>query len=95
MQSHDPVTVEPSDPTDQRWRALMAQHDMLSAAAAVAWSALVEAYRPSADGMIRVQPELLQRYYSACAMRAAAEADLLALLQPRPQNNPQGSIGPV
>ncbi len=95
MQSYDPATVQPSDPADQRWQALMAQHDMLSAAAAVAWRALVEAYRPSPDGIIRQQPELMQRYHSACAMRAAAEADLLALLQPPPARKTDGSIGPV
>ncbi len=94
MQSLDPVAAEGSDPSDQRWLALMAQHEVMSAAAAVAWRALVEAYRPSADGMIRPQPDLLQRYRSACAMRAAAEADLLALLQPQPECKPDGRIGP-
>jgi hypothetical protein len=83
MQYHQPVPVGPEDPTDQRWHALMAQHEVMSAAAAVAWSALVDAYRPSPDGMIRPTPDLLQRYHSACALRAAAEAELLALLQPR------------
>ena len=81
MQYDGPVTVDSFDPDDQRWQALLAQHEVLSAAAAVAWSALVEAYRPSPDGMNRPQPDLLQRYRTACAVRAAAEAELLALLQ--------------
>jgi hypothetical protein len=95
MQSRDPAATPPPEPADLRWQALVAQHDLLSAAAAVAWSALVEAYRPSADGMIRRQPELLQRYQAACAMRAAAEADLLSLLQPMQAGKADGSMGPV
>jgi hypothetical protein len=95
MQYDDPVTAAPPDPEDQRWRALIAQHQVLSAAAAVAWSALLDAYRPSPDGMIRPQPDLLQRYRSACAMRAAAEAALLELLQPAPQCKADGSNDPA
>ncbi len=95
MQFQDPATLEPFRSDDERLRTLVAQVEMLRAAAAVAWSALVEAYRPSADGMIRPTPDLLQRYHNACAMRAAAETELHALLQPQPGCKADGSNDPA
>lgn len=91
MQSFDPATEELVCPGDQRWHMLVAQIEMLNAAAALAWNALVDAYWPSADGMIRPRSDLLQRYHSACAMRAAAEAELLVLLQPQTASKADGT----
>ena len=58
---------------DQQWTELLARCDLLQVAAKLAWEALLEAYKPSADGAVNPPPELLERYQQAAALRQAAE----------------------
>jgi hypothetical protein len=66
----------PATADDQQWIALLARYDLLQAAARLAWEALLEAYKPSADGLIDPSAELLERYQQAVAVRQAAELAL-------------------
>jgi hypothetical protein len=63
----------PNGGEDQQWTELLARYDLLQAAARLAWEALLEAYKPSADGFVDRPPELLERYQQASALRQAAE----------------------
>ena len=66
----------PTGGDDPQWIELLERYGLLQAAARLAWEALLEAYKPSADGMVSPPPELLERYQQAAAMRQAAELAL-------------------
>jgi hypothetical protein len=63
----------PAGGNDQQWTELLARYDLLQAAARISWQALLEAYKPSADGSIDPPLELLERYQQAAALRQVAE----------------------
>jgi hypothetical protein len=67
---------------DDRWRDLLAQYELVQMAAGLALQALIEAYKPRPDGMIKdPPPEVLQRYRRACALRVVAEQALLDFVE--------------
>jgi hypothetical protein len=66
---------------DQQWHGLLARYDLLQAAARLAWEALLEAYKPGADGTINPPAELLDRYAQACAVREVAEMALFNYIE--------------
>jgi len=66
----------PTGEDDPQWIELLERYGLLQAAARLAWEALLEAYRPSADGLVSPPPELLERYQQAAALRHAAELAL-------------------
>jgi len=68
---------------DADWRGLLDKYDALDAAALIAWTALVDAYKSNANGDIVPTAELLATYEMAKAMRVAAEQALLSFMQQR------------
>jgi hypothetical protein len=71
----------PAGVDEHQWRELMARYDVLQLAAKVAWEALLEAYKPAADGSVNPPQELLDRYQQAAALRHAAEVALFSYIQ--------------
>jgi hypothetical protein len=76
-QQNQPQTSE----DDLEWWELKARFDTLQLAAKIAWEALLEAYKPSADGTVNPPTELLERYQQAAALRQAAELALFRYFQ--------------
>ena len=66
---------------DQQWRALLAQCQLLNAAAVVAWNALIDAYRPLPNGNVQPSADLLLRYKNASSLRVAAEKAMLHFIE--------------
>lgn len=75
------TTPPQSAASDDTWRALLAQYDMVQAASRFAWEALLEAYQPTWDGRIEPRPELIERYQQASALLRAAERALLTYME--------------
>lgn len=72
---------QPTAGSGTTWRALLAQYDMVQAASKFAWEALLDAYKPSWDGRVDPQPELIERYKQASALLRAAERALLTFME--------------
>jgi hypothetical protein len=67
-----------------QWRQLVAQCDLLRAAAQIAWTNMVEAYKVAAADPTALDPEqAVIQYRSAKALQAAAEATLLQYMESR------------
>jgi hypothetical protein len=76
MESQQPATGG-----DRDWHDLLQQYELVQMASALAFQALLDAYKPTPDGLIAApSPEVLMRYRNASALRAAAEQALLSFI---------------
>jgi hypothetical protein len=67
-----------------QWRNLVAQCDLLRAAAEIAWTNMIEAYKAAAAGSATIDPQLaVDQYRAAKVMQAAAERALLQFMEAR------------